>query len=224
MAEEAMRPSIATVGGDPDWWQRYETPPLTLHPLLSAALDLFVRLGYHGTSVRAIAAEAGMTVPGLYYKFQAKQDLLAELLTLSHQELTKRSAAALAAADATPRARFAALIRCVILHMTHMQKFAHLVREIDSLDAGHRTKHVELRDRFERLVLTEVVAGQTLGQFGAGDPHETTRAVLTMCGGVSEWFRIEGAATPEQIADRYVEFAQRLVLDSQCIADEPGAH
>ena len=59
-----------------------ETPPLQLHPLLSAALDLFVRLGYHGTSVRGIAAEARMTVPGLYYNFANKQDILTELLTL----------------------------------------------------------------------------------------------------------------------------------------------
>jgi AcrR family transcriptional regulator len=214
MTEEAMSHATPTVESDRDWWQRYESPPLPLHPLLRAALDLFVRLGYHGTSVRAIAAEAGMTVPGLYYKFQSKQDILTELLTLSNQELTRRSAAALQAAGATPRHRFVALIRCVVLHMTHMQKFAHLVKEIDSLDYNHRTKHVELRDRFQRLVLTEVVAGQTLGQFGPSDPHETTRAVLTMCSGVSDWFRIEGAATPEQIADSYVVFALRLVLDS----------
>jgi AcrR family transcriptional regulator len=163
-----------------------------------------------------------MTVPGLYYNFQSKQDILAELLTLSNHQLTIRSSAALEAADATPRARFTALIRCMVLHMTHMRKFAHLVREIDSLDETHRTKHIELRDRFQHLVLAEVVAGQTLGQFGASDPHETTRAVLTMCNGVSEWFRIEGAATPEQIADRYVEFSLLLVRDSQYIANHPA--
>jgi AcrR family transcriptional regulator len=204
---------------DPADWQRYENPPLQLHPLLSAALDLFVRLGYHGTSVRAIAAEAGMTVPGLYYNFANKQDILTELLTLSNQELTRRSEAALAAAGPNPRARFAALIRCMVLHLTHMQKFAHLVREIDSLDDTHRPKHVELRDRFQRLVLTEVIAAQTLGDFGPGDPHETTRAVLSLCNGVADWFRIEGAATPEQIADRYVDFALRLVLDRESVGD-----
>ena len=202
-------------------WQHYETPPLQLHPLLSAALDLFVRLGYHGTSVRAIAAEARMTVPGLYYNFATKQDILTELLTLSNQELTRRSGAALAAAGPSPRTRFAALIRCMVLHLTHMQKFARLVREIDSLDETHRPKHVELRDRFQRLVLTEVIAAQTLGDFGPGDPHETTRAVLSLCNGVADWFRIEGAATPEQIADDYVDFALRLVLDRQTVGDRP---
>ncbi len=156
-------------------WQHYETPPLQLHPLLSAALDLFVRLGYHGTSVRGIAAEARMTVPGLYYNFANKQDILTELLTLSNQDLTRRSEAALAAAGPNPRTRFTALIRCMVLHVTHMQKFARLVREIDSLDETHRPKHVELRDRFQRLVLTEVIAAQTLGDFGPGDPHQTTR-------------------------------------------------
>jgi AcrR family transcriptional regulator len=204
---------------DPEAWQRYATPPLDLHPLLNAALDLFVKFGYHGTSVRAIAAEAGMTVPGLYYNFANKQDILTELLTLSNQELTRRSEAALAAAGPNPRARFIALVRCMVLHLTHMQKFAHLIREIDSLDETHRPKHVELRDRFQRLVLTEVIAAQTLGDFGPGDPHETTRAVLSLCNGVADWFRIEGAATPEQIADRYADFALRLVLDRDSVGD-----
>ena len=94
-------------------------------------------------------------------------------------------------------------------------------REIDSLDETHRPKHVELRDRFQRLVLTEVIAAQTLGDFGPGDPHETTRAVLSLCNGVADWFRIEGAATPEQIADDYVDFALRLVLDRQTVGDRP---
>lgn len=214
MIRGTVEPSIDEAPDDADWWQRYDSPPVTLHPLMDAALDLFLKLGYHGTSVRAIASAANMTVPGLYYKFDSKQDILVELLSLSNHELTRRSHAALAAAEPSPRARFAALIRCVVLHMTHMQRFAHLVKEIGALDDVHRVKHIELRDRFQRLVLTEVIAGQTLGQFGPGDPHETTRAVLTMCSGVSEWFRIEGAATPEQIADRYVDFARRLVLDT----------
>ncbi|WP_216695335.1 TetR/AcrR family transcriptional regulator [Dietzia psychralcaliphila] len=220
MIRESTESAADASHDDADWWQRYDSPPVTLHPLLDAALDLFLRMGYHGTSVRAIASAANMTVPGLYYKFESKQDILVELLTLSNQELTRRSHAALDEAAPTPRARFAALIRCVVLHMTHMQRFAHLVKEIGALDDPHRTKHIDLRDRFQKLVLTEVIAGQTLGQFGQGDPHETTRAVLTMCTGVSEWFRIEGAATPEQIADRYVEFARRLVLDSEHLADQ----
>ena len=92
---------------------------------------------------------------------------------------------------------------------------------------GQRVRPIERRSTLpsavERLVLTEVIAGQTLGQFAPGDPHETTRAVLTMCRGVSEWFRIEGAATPEQIADRYVGFALTLVLDREYVADRTNA-
>lgn len=204
---------------DANWWRHYDAPPVQLHPLLVAALDLFLEFGYHGTSVRAIAARANMTVPGLYYQFSSKQDLLAELLTVSNQQLASRSQAALDAAESTPRARFSTLIRCFILHMTHMQKFAHLIKEISFLDEQHRTKHIELRDNFQRLVLTEIISGQALGQFAPGDAHETIRAVLTMCNGVSGWYRIEGSATPEQIADRYVDFALRLVLDKAVLND-----
>jgi hypothetical protein len=42
--------------------------------------------------------------------------------------------------------------------------------------------------------------------------------------GVADWFRIEGAATPEQIADRYVDFALRLVLDRESVRAAPDHH
>ncbi len=80
---------------------------------------------------------------------------------------------------------------------------------------------MELRGRFQRLVLTEVITAQTLGDFGRGGPHETTGVVRSLCNGVADWFGIEGAAAPEQIADRYVDFALRLILDRDSVGD-PG--
>ncbi|MER2243924.1 helix-turn-helix domain-containing protein, partial [Rhodococcus sp. (in: high G+C Gram-positive bacteria)] len=50
--------------------------PLTLTPLLTAALEVFHELGYHGASVRDIAKRAGVTVPTLYYHHGNKQGIL----------------------------------------------------------------------------------------------------------------------------------------------------
>src|SRR3546814_8932053 len=47
--------------------------------LLTAASRLFAVQGYDGTSVEAVATEAGITVPGMYKHFPTKASLLLEV-------------------------------------------------------------------------------------------------------------------------------------------------
>ena len=80
--------------------QHDEAPPLTrwdeysaelnLPPVLQHALDSFVRIGYHGTTVRDLAKRLGQTVPAIYYHFENKQALLFTLLTRSIDDLLER--------------------------------------------------------------------------------------------------------------------------------------
>ena len=48
--------------------------------ILDTAMDLFRRFGYKSTSVRDIAARAGITHPGLLYHFPTKEALLMAVL------------------------------------------------------------------------------------------------------------------------------------------------
>jgi AcrR family transcriptional regulator len=52
--------------------------------ILSAAHDLFTRRGYHGTSMRAIAREAGIALGGIYNHFQSKEDIFREVILAYH--------------------------------------------------------------------------------------------------------------------------------------------
>ncbi|WP_132476666.1 TetR/AcrR family transcriptional regulator [Rhodococcus sp. SMB37] len=206
--DQAETADLATVS---DW--RYYDPAYTLPDLLDAALELFVTCGYYGTSVRAIATKAGMTVPGLYYNFKTKQDILVALLRMSNEDLRRRGQAALADAGEDPRDRFIALVENTVLYMTNRRRMAHLTREIRGLEEPYRSQHVALRDEFEAMMLTEVISGRAVGKFGTDDPHEATRAVLVLCQGVADWYRTGGTKTPQDIADRYVNFALALVGD-----------
>lgn len=194
-----------------DW--RYYDPTYTLPELLDAALELFVTCGYYGTSVRAIASRAGMTVPGLYYNFKNKQDMLVTLLRMSNDELRRRGQAALADAGDNPRNRFIALVENTVLYMTNRRRLAHLAREIRGLEEPYRSQHIALRDEFEAMMLTEVISARALGLFDTHDPHEATRAVLVLCQGVADWYRVGGTKTPQDIADRYIQFSLALVGD-----------
>jgi AcrR family transcriptional regulator len=77
--------------------------------ILEAALEAFAAHGYHATSMREIAAAAGITKPVLYLHFDSKERLFVALLEQISAELTVRGAAALAA-DAPAEARVRAAV------------------------------------------------------------------------------------------------------------------
>lgn len=54
-------------------------PPSTRDRIVEVALRLFSERGTSGVSVREVADAAGVTVPGLYYHFASKADLIREV-------------------------------------------------------------------------------------------------------------------------------------------------
>lgn len=61
--------------------QAYET---TRDDILVAAHDLFVSQGYHGTSMRQIAAAAGIAVGGIYNHFENKEAIFQAVFSIYH--------------------------------------------------------------------------------------------------------------------------------------------
>ncbi|MBN1149465.1 MAG: TetR/AcrR family transcriptional regulator [Anaerolineales bacterium] len=52
--------------------------------IIQAAHELFVRQGYHGTSMRQIAKKAGIALGGVYNHFESKQDVFREVFLAYH--------------------------------------------------------------------------------------------------------------------------------------------
>jgi len=75
--------------------------------ILEAARAMFEAEGLEGTSLRAIAAKAGYTPGALYFHFESKEAIYAEVLARSLSSLRGAVEAAVAAADA-PGARLRA--------------------------------------------------------------------------------------------------------------------
>jgi AcrR family transcriptional regulator len=64
--------------------------------ILRAGLGLFAVHGFHGTSIRGIAAEAAVQSASLYAHFPSKEAILAELVLAGHEEHHARLASPLA--------------------------------------------------------------------------------------------------------------------------------
>ena len=52
--------------------------------LIEAAYQLFNNKGYHATSMRDIATEAGLALGGIYNHFQSKEDIFVAMLMERH--------------------------------------------------------------------------------------------------------------------------------------------
>jgi AcrR family transcriptional regulator len=67
--------------------------------ILDAALDLFRRHGFEETTMRGIAAAAGLSLGSAYYYFQSKEDLVMAFYERAMDAMTPRMEAALSGAS-----------------------------------------------------------------------------------------------------------------------------
>ncbi len=201
----------AVVGGEqaPGDWRDF--PPLRLDAALTGALSSFVEFGYHGASMRTIAERAGLSVPGLYHYYPSKQEMLVALLDLTMHDLRVRTVAALAQGRGVVD-RFALVVECLALFHTHRRELGFVgASEMRSLEPAARARVAALRVDEQRVVDEVVRAGVAAGVFATPHPHDAARAVVTMCTALSQWFRADGPASAEQVAQQYVVFALDLV-------------
>lgn len=76
-----------------------EAIPEIANRILEAAIELFARKGYAGTSVREIVQEAEVTNPMLYYYFDSKEGLFQFLTDLLQREFARQLADAIESGD-----------------------------------------------------------------------------------------------------------------------------
>jgi AcrR family transcriptional regulator/DNA-binding XRE family transcriptional regulator len=190
-------------------WRHF--PPLVLDAALGGALSSFLEFGYHGANMRTIAERAALSVPGLYHYYPGKQDMLVALLDLTMLDLRGRTEAA-RAEGSDPVERFTNIVECLALFHTHRRELAFVgASEMRSLTSEARTRVAAQRIDEQRMVDLEVEEGVRAGVFGTTRPHEASRAVVTMCTALAQWFRRDGPATAETVASQYVDFALALV-------------
>jgi AcrR family transcriptional regulator len=77
--------------------------------ILDAALDLFRRQGFEQTTMRGIAAEAGVSLGSAYYYFESKEDLVMAFYERAIEAMTPRMEEALSRKDSF-QGRIAALM------------------------------------------------------------------------------------------------------------------
>ena len=191
-------------------WDDYAQP--TVSPILQAALECFVEHGYHGTTIRNLASAAGLSVAGLYHHFTSKQSIIVALMQIAMDDLYWRSVTALEQAGNSIEAKLALHVECLVLFHAHRGDLAFLAaNEIRGLEPLARSRHIAARDRQQRILDSIVEEGVAAGAFKAESPRDTSRAIVTMCTGVAQWYRLDGSLTPNELAGRYVVISRQAL-------------
>ncbi|MCT2584894.1 TetR family transcriptional regulator [Actinophytocola gossypii] len=143
--------------------------------ILTAAEQLFVERGYHATTLQEIADRVGITKPALYYHFDAKADILANLLDPMTSELEHVLDQAFAAAETggVAAAREVLIPGWLDVFLRSRGTLLALVRELASTPSGAFDRAIAAMERAivlcagpdagvaEQVTMAQVVAAIT---------------------------------------------------------------
>jgi len=179
--------------------------------LLEAAVDAFASKGFHGTTTRDIAAEAGMSPAALYVHHKSKADLLYLISRSGHEKTLQLVQAGVASSD-DPSTQLVEVVRRFAVHHARGHTSARVVNyELAALRPEHLAEIAALRRAIEQEMRQVVDAGVCAGQFDTRSPRMTSLALLSLGIDIARWYRDEGEWSPEDIAEHYCEVALRIV-------------
>lgn len=203
----ARRPPAPT--DEPRGWRTFTD--LAIDNVLAGAIRAFVATGYHGASMRSIARESGISVPGVYHHYASKQELLVRILDLTMGDLIWRVEQARDEAD-DPIAGVSLVVEALALYHARRNDLAFIgASEMRSLEPENYRRIARQRNHVQAVLDEQIAAAITEGGLEVRHPHDAGKAIATMCTALAQWFRPEGPASPEQIAREYAEFAVRLL-------------
>jgi AcrR family transcriptional regulator len=190
-----------------------EPPPergQTAAVLDRVAVELFSQRGYHATSMREIAAAAGIRPAAIYHWFASKEAILVHLQDTFMDELTAAVVAAVERHE-RPALRLAAAVReHVVFHGNHRQAAFVTDSEIRALTPGPRERLIAQRDAYQARFHAMIRDGVRDGALRSSNARVATYAILLQCTGVALWFDPDGPLGLEEVAELHVE----LVLGS----------
>jgi AcrR family transcriptional regulator len=184
----------------------------TRERIIVAARDLFARQGYEATTLRQVAAQAGIREPGLYNHFASKQALYEVVLYRTLQPLAQAVSAQLS--EATGLRDYTDLPALITDLMLARPESAPLLQQ--ALHGGNDSVGSELLQQWlADLFKQGMHSAGILGTSRAQDPAELAINVLALLNLVTGYFmsqRAFAAMTDGEVTDPQNIARQKRVL------------
>jgi AcrR family transcriptional regulator len=199
----------------------------TAAALIAAAVEVMSLHGYHGTSVRDIAAAAGTSPAILYHYFGSKQSLLGVLLERGLDLLISATEQALDTAGEDPISRLRAIVAAhVRMHLESQRESMLGNSELRALDSASLRVVIAKRDVQQRIFDRVVREGVRREVFATPYVEDAARFITSACTAVAGWYRQDGNLDRDEIIRRHQLIALAAVgchQDVSPMTDENGA-
>jgi AcrR family transcriptional regulator len=187
-----------------------------LRHILRGAAKAFARKGYHSASIRDVSREAGVSLSGLYYYVESKEELL--FLIQDHAfgtvlESAERAVAGAADPATALRRLIDAHVRYFVANMDEMKVLSH---EADSLTGQYRRSVDDKKRRYTRVCQDALLA---LRSDPGVDVRVATFALFGMINWIYTWYRPERDAPVTELVDDL----HQLFLRGYCGSESPSA-
>ena len=173
--------------------------------ILKSAAKAFRKLGYHGATVEQIAAALHMKKGNLYYYFKNKEEILFACHQYSLDQLPELLEQ-VQADDAPPDEKLRRLIVAFVHTILDELHGTALFLDLEALSPAHLKAVIVRRDRFEHGVRQLLEEGMASGVFARGDAKLIAFALFGAVNWIPRWFDPQGAATSQEIADRFADY------------------
>jgi AcrR family transcriptional regulator len=179
--------------------------------LQEVALRLFADRGYHGVSMREVAAATGVRASSLYGHVSSKEQLLGDLVLLGHQQHLAMLRQSVESAGDGPAAELDAAVRAhVAFHATYRLLATVANNELHAVGPDHVEEVMAVRHAAEQVFLDVISRGIAAGAFDCNDPYLAMAAIGSMGIRVAAWYRESSSYSVDAIGAEYAEFALRL--------------
>jgi TetR/AcrR family transcriptional regulator, cholesterol catabolism regulator len=173
--------------------------------ILEAAVALFGKRGYAGTTMRDIAREVGVLPGSLYAHISSKETLLDEIVELGIESFLAIESTIPANGTGTEKLR-AAIKAHVAVAAIHPGRSLVVFHQWRFLTEPNLTRALNKRRRYQQLFVRLIDEGIADGSFAPN--LDTKIAVFTILGAlnwVPEWYSPRGHYDPDEIGDRLAD-------------------
>ncbi len=169
--------------------------------ILEAAAEAIAEHGFHGMSMRALAAATGMSLANFYNYFDSKEDLLFELHTRAFSTLIMTTNAEVRTAKEPEEQLYLFFAAHVGFFVQHAAVMRVLVHEAGRLAPKHRPTVRQIKDEyFERA---REIVGAVMAKHGKVEPIDVERCtycIFGMLNWVYTWFDPRRHGTAADVA------------------------
>jgi TetR/AcrR family transcriptional regulator, cholesterol catabolism regulator len=178
----------------------------------AAALEVFDRKGYAGSSVQDVADRVGVLKGSLYHYIDSKESLLAQIFHESDAQ-SEEIMSRVTALETTAIDRLRAFAEeWSIWFMENVERSGLYVREWRHLTGDRRADVIAARRDYEDFVIGLIEASQEEGDVDrALEPRYATYLVLSAINGLPSWYSRGGPDSPATIAAVYAEMIVALL-------------